>query len=131
MAEAFLNKYGSEYFEAESAGLEPGKVNPNAVKVMDEVGIGISKTETKDVFDLFKQGKLYQAVITLCDEASGESCPTFPGIVRRISWSFPDPTTFKGTQQEILEQTRKVRDGIREKVQAFIEEAKEPEYWLK
>lgn len=131
MAEGFLNKYGGEYFEAESAALEPGELNPNAVAMTKEEGIEITKNETMDVFDLFKEGRLYQAVITLCDEAKAELCPTFPGVVRRLTWSFPDPSAFKGTQDEILEQTRKVRDGIKDKVQAFIEEAKEPEYWAK
>lgn len=131
MAEAFLNKYGGEYFEAESAGLEPGKLNPNVVKVMQEVGIDISKNATKDVFDLFKRGRLYHAVITVCDAASAESCPIFPGVVKRLGWSFPDPSSFVGTEQEILAQTGTVRDQIKKAVLAFIEEAKHLEYWVK
>jgi arsenate reductase len=81
MAEAFLNKYGEGAFKAESAGLEAGKVNPNVVKVMQEVGIDLSKKGTQEVFDLFIKGNLYQAVITVCDEASAGSCPIFPGVV--------------------------------------------------
>jgi len=131
MAEAFLNKYGSDYFEAESAGLEPGKLNPNVVKVMQEVGIDISKKETRGVFDLFKQGRLYQAIVTVCDAASAESCPIFPGVVKRLGWSFADPSSFTGTSEEILEKTRKVRDEIKQTVLAFIEEAKHLEYWVK
>src|SRR5450432_1225982 len=88
MAEAFLKKYGSEYFEAESAGLEPGKLNPNVVDAMKQAGIDISNNGTQSVFDLFRKGRLYNAVITVCDEASAESCPIFPGMVRRIAWSF-------------------------------------------
>jgi arsenate reductase (thioredoxin) len=131
MAEAFLKKYGSDFFEAESAGLEPGKLNPNVVKVIGEIGIDISKNDTQSVFDLFKGGKLYNAVITVCDGASAESCPIFPGLVKRLGWSFPDPSAFKGTDEEILEQTRKVRDEIKETVLAFIEEARHLEYWTK
>jgi arsenate reductase len=131
MAEAFLNKYGGGTLTAESAGLQIGKLNPYAVKVLQEVGIDISKKGTQEVFDLFKQGRLFQAVITVCDEASAEGCPIFPGVVRRLGWSFPDPSTFKGTKEEILEQTRKVRDEIKEAVLAFIEEAKHMEYWVK
>ena len=70
MAEAFLKKYGSDYFEAESAGLEPGKLNPNVVEVMQEIGIDISKNGTQGVFDLFRQGKLFNAVISVCDGAN-------------------------------------------------------------
>lgn len=131
MAEAFLNKYGRKYFEAESAGLEPGKLNPNVIEVMQEAGIDISKNKTKDVFDLFKQGRLYQAVVTVCDAASAEACPIFPGVVRRLGWSFADPSSFTGTKEEILEQTRKVRDEIKDAVLAFIDEAKHLEYWTK
>lgn len=131
MAEAFLNHYDGQCLIAESAGLEAGKLNPNAVKVMQEVGIDISQKGTQEVFDLFKQGRLFQAVITVCDEASAEGCPVFPGVVRRLGWSFPDPSTFTGTDDEILEQTRQVRDQIKEAVLTFIEEAKHMEYWAK
>jgi len=131
MAEAFLNHYDGKSLTAESAGLEPGKLNPNVVKVMQEVGIDISHKGTQEVFDLFKKGRLFQAVITVCDEASAEGCPIFPGVVRRIGWSFSDPSGFKGTEEEILENTRKVRDEIKEAVLAFIEEAKHMEYWHK
>ncbi len=131
MAEAFLNQLGNGALTAESAGLEPGKLNPNVIKVMKEAGIDISKNETKSVFDLFKQGKLYQAVITVCDAASAESCPIFPGVVKRMGWSFPDPSSFTGTPEEILEKTRQIRDEIKETVLAFIEEAKHLHYWTK
>lgn len=131
MAEAFLNHYDGKSLIAESAGLEPGKLNPNVVKVMQEVGIDISHKGTQEVFDLFKEGRLFQAVITVCDEASAEGCPIFPGVVRRMGWSFPDPSSFKGTEEEILENTRKVRDEIKESVLAFIDEAKHMEYWVK
>ncbi len=130
MAEAFLNNLGGEFFEAESAGLEPGKLNPNVIEVMQEIGIDISKNGTQSVFDLFKQGHRYNAVITVCDGASAESCPIFPGIVKRMGWSFTDPSQFSGSQEEILEQTRKVRDEIKEKIIEFIKEAQQLKYWM-
>jgi arsenate reductase len=94
MAEALLKKYGSEHFEAESAGLEPRKLNPNVVEVMKEIRIDISDNGTQSVFDLFRKGRLYNAVVTVCDEASAESCPIFPGRVKRVAWSFADPSSF-------------------------------------
>ena len=130
MAEAFLNKYGNEKFQAESAGLEKGKLNRYVIKVMQEIGIDISKNETKEVFDLFKQGRFYRAVITVCDEANAERCPVFPGVTKRIAWSFPDPSNSTGTEEEILNQTRQVRDGIKEKVMEFIKKASEVQYWI-
>src|SRR6266567_4730617 len=82
MAEAFLKQSGKGMFEAESAGIEKGKLNPYVVRAMNEVGIDISRNATKEVFDLFKQGRLYQAVITVCDKKAAEKCPIFPGIVK-------------------------------------------------
>lgn len=130
MAEAFLKKYGSDYFEAESAGLEPGKLNPNVVEVMQEIGIDISKNGTQGVFDLFRQGKLFNAVISVCDGANAERCPIFPGRVKRILWSFSDPSSFTGTHEEVLEQTRKVRDEIKEKVFQLISEKSKISFWM-
>lgn len=123
MAEAFLNHLGQGKFLAESAGIEAGTLNPNVVRVMQEIGIDISHHKTSDVFDFYREGRTYNAVITVCDAANAERCPVFPGLTKRIAWSFSDPSRFAGSQEEILEQTRKVRDEIKEKVSAFIAEA--------
>ena len=130
MAEAFLNKYGEGKYKAESAGLEPGKLNPNVVKVMQEVGIDLSNKGTQSVFDLFRKGAMYNAVVTVCDEASAEQCPIFPGKVKRIAWSFEDPSTFKGTEEEVLQRIRVVRDKIELTIQDFIRESKIASYWI-
>jgi arsenate reductase (thioredoxin) len=120
IAEAFLNHLGGDKFEAESAGLEPGNLNPLVVKAMQEVRIDISKNLTKDVFEFYKQGKHFEYVVTVCDEASGEKCPFFPGMVSRIHWSFPDPGSFTGTQEEKMVKVRTVRDSIKNKIEEFI-----------
>jgi arsenate reductase (thioredoxin) len=130
MAEAFLTKYGKGQYIAESAGLEPGTMNPNVVKVMQEVGIDLSQKGTQAVFDLFGKGTYYNAVITVCDAASAERCPIFPGMVKRIAWSFEDPSSLKGTQDEILQHTRKIRDEIEKAVQDFIKESSVVSYWI-
>src|SRR6187402_1944884 len=130
MAEAFLNHLGKGQFEAESAGIEAGTLNPNVIQVMQEAGIDISGNKTKKVFDFLQQGKQYQAVVTVCDAANAERCPVFPGRVKRIAWSFPDPSAMTGKQEDILAETRKVRDEIKEKVTAFIAEASDLNYWL-
>jgi len=122
MAEAYMKKFGGEKFLPESAGLETGSLNPLAVHVMKEDGIDISGNETKDVFEFFKAGKIFQYVITVCDEANASRCPLFPGIHKKINWSFADPSAFKGTQEEKLTQTREVRDKIKTAVQNFISE---------
>ncbi|HOP87015.1 MAG TPA: arsenate reductase ArsC [Syntrophorhabdaceae bacterium] len=125
MAEAFLKHMASDRFEVKSAGLEPGELNPLAVDVMKEVGIDISKNTTKSVFDLYKKGELFSYVITVCDEASAEQCPVFPGLLSKtIHWSFEDPSSFTGTYEEKLEKTRQVRDAIKEKINKWLNELK-------
>lgn len=119
MAEAFVNHLFGDRFIAESAGLEPGVLNPIAVEVMREVGIDISGNRTKSVFDFYTQGKLYNYVITVCDESRAEQCPLFPGITKRLHWSFEDPASFTGDHEERLIKTRQVRDNIRRKVEEF------------
>src|SRR3982075_3151871 len=107
MAAALLNKRCGEFFEARSAGLEPGTLNPLAVEVLLEMEIDISKNKTQAVFDVFKSAELFAYVIPVCDESEAEKCPIFPGVATRLHWSFPDPSKLTGTFEEKLEQTRK------------------------
>jgi arsenate reductase len=122
MAEAYMKKFGSDRFEPESAGLEPGNLNPLAVEVMLEDGIDISNNPTKDVFDLVKQGKSFFYVVTVCDAKSSERCPIFPGVHKIINWDFADPSKASGSLEEKLVQTRVVRDEIKAAVKKFIQE---------
>jgi len=125
MAEAFLKKIGGERFEVESAGLEPGKLNPVVVESMKNAEIDISDNMTKSVFDFYKQGKKYHYVITVCDESRSEQCPIFPGAVRQMHWSFTDPSAFAGTKEDVLAQTSKVRDEIKQRIEDWIKSIKE------
>ena len=122
MAEAFLKQLAGDKFDVESAGLDPGKLNPVVVQVMQEVGIDISENKTKSVFNLLKQGKLYSYVITVCDESQSERCPIFPGISQRLHWSFADPSTFQGTIEEKLAKTRELRDLINKKIRRWVKD---------
>lgn len=122
MAEAFLNRICGEEFEAYSAGLEPGKLNPVVVEAMQEVDIDISGNQTKAVFDMFKSGKSFAYVITVCDETNAERCPIFPGVTTRLHWSFPDPSAFQGSHEEKLARTREIRDSIKAKIQQWCAE---------
>ncbi|MBS1601318.1 MAG: arsenate reductase ArsC [Bacteroidetes bacterium] len=131
MAEAFLKKYAADIFEVESAGLEPADINPNVVAVMQEVGIDLSQKGTQDVFDLFRKGRMFNVVVTVCDQASAERCPIFPGMTRRLAWSFADPGAFRGSHEEVLQQTRAVRDQIEAKIMDFVAEASHIDYWIK
>lgn len=120
MAEAFVNTYHSDKFFAESAGLEPGVLNPIVVKSMSEIGIDISKNRTKDVFEFFKNGRIFDYVITVCDEASGQRCPIFPGALKKINWSFEDPSALTGTEEEKLSRISLIRDSIKTKLEEFM-----------
>ena len=120
MAEALLNQLAGNKFEATSAGLEKGTLNPLAVKVMSEIGIDISKNQTKDVFEFYKNGRLFNYVVTVCDAANSERCPIFPSVTKTLHWSFEDPSSLSGTEEEKLETTRKVRDEIEAEVRKFI-----------
>ena len=122
MAEAWLNHVCGDFFAAESAGLEPGTLNPFAVQAMQEVGIDISKKETQAVFDVFKAGKLFSRVITVCDETSAERCPIFPGVTKRLHWSFADPSALTGTDEVKIAGVRTIRDEIRAKIEEWCEE---------
>jgi arsenate reductase len=122
IAEALLKHIAGGSFEVESAGLEPGKLNPLAIEVMKEIGIDISQNKTKSVFDFYKEGKRYDYVITVCDESQAQKCPVFPGTTatRRIHWSFDDPASFQGSWKEKLEQTRQIRDKIKQQIDQWL-----------
>lgn len=121
MAEAFLNTFGDPGIVAESAGLEPGKLNPLAVKVMSELGIDIAKNQTKSVAQMIQSGRRYDYVITVCDETNADRCPAVPGQARRIHWNFPDPSQLSGTDDEKIAATRKIRDAIKQKIEEWYE----------
>jgi arsenate reductase (thioredoxin) len=120
IAEALLNNLAGDKFEATSAGLEKGTLNPLAVKVMAEIGLDISMNQTKDVFDFYKNGYRYNYVVTVCDAANSERCPIFPSVTQTLHWSFEDPSTFTVTEEEKLTKTRKVRDEIKSEIEKFI-----------
>jgi arsenate reductase (thioredoxin) len=122
MAEAFLNELCGERFVAESAGLEPGSINPLVVEVMREVGIDLSQKETRAVFDVWKSRKLFQYVIAVCAESEEKGCPIFPGITTRLSWPFPDPSRVTGREAERVEKVRAIRNSIRSKVEQWCDE---------
>ena len=115
MAEAFLNDI-ADRIHVESAGLEPKPVNSLVVEVMQEIGFDLSKAKSDSVFEFFKEGRLYDYVITVCDETAAGQCPVFPGITKRLHWPFMDPETLTGNHEEKLAALREIREQIRQKV---------------
>jgi arsenate reductase len=120
MAEEYLRILGGEQFITESAGLEPGNLNPYVVDALKEEGIDISDKETQSVFDLHKAGRLYDYVITVCSREAEEKCPIFPGIHKRLNWPFADPSSFVGSDEEIMAKVREVRKTIKNQILEFI-----------
>ena len=122
MAEALLNAFAGDRFVAESAGLTPGTLNPLVVEAMTEIGFDISGNKVKNAFDFYKAGKLYNYVITVCDQATAEQCPIFPGILKRLNWPFDDPSKLEGTHEERLAGVRIIRDEIKAKIENWLKE---------
>lgn len=122
MAEAFLNQLCGDEFEAHSAGLEPGKLNPLVVEAMREIGVDISGNQTKAVVDFIGGANTFAYVVTVCDETSAERCPTFPGGTKRLHWGFPDPSAFAGTREEKMTKIREVRNAIKQKIEEWCAE---------
>jgi len=120
MAEAFLKRMAGDRFEVESAGLEPGKLNPIVVEAMKEAGIDISGNRTKSVFDFYRQGKQYDYIITVCDDSQSGACPVFPGKGERLHWGFLDPSNFTGMHDDKLKKTKEVRDQIEAKIEDWL-----------
>ncbi|SMC23651.1 protein tyrosine phosphatase [Desulfacinum hydrothermale DSM 13146] len=121
MAQAFTNALGRGRVEAESAGLEPRPVLANVVQVMREEGLDVSGHRPQSVFDLYREGRRYDVVITVCDDAHEAECPIFPGIALRDHWPFPDPSRASGSPDEQLAYVRTIRDAIKHKVLNWLE----------
>lgn len=113
MADGIINHDFAEQIEAFSAGTEPHGLNPKAVAVMAEIGIDIA-TNSSDHLSQYESQK-FDYVITLCGDAH-EKCPLFVGGVKRVHIGFDDPPKASGTEPEILDVYRRVRDEIRQQL---------------
>ena len=111
MAEGILREVAGDVLEVQSAGSDPaGYVHPLAVRALAEIGINISSHTSKHLKQFTDRD--VETVITVCDNAD-QACPTFPGQVNRHHWPFPDPAKAKGSEEEIWDTFKQVRDDIR------------------
>jgi arsenate reductase (thioredoxin) len=117
MAEGFAQELGEGFIEAYSAGLNPTGVNERVVKVMKEIGIDISQQKSKPIDEALL--KNMDMIITLCDNAS-EACPWTPPEIKRLHWSLSDPAKAVGTEEEIMNEFRKVRDEVKDRIINFL-----------
>ena len=120
MAEALMRKYGGEQFEVYSAGLEPSVINPYAIKVLNEIGVDISGQYSKPL-EKYIGKKQFDYLITVCSNAD-EKCPVFPGMGTRLHWPFEDPAAFQGSDEEKNRKFRDIRDLIKGRIQAWLQE---------
>ena len=121
MAEAFCNQFSNGKVAAQSAGIEPGKLNPLAVKVMAEEGIDISNNKVKSVQRFIDAGEKFDFVITVCDETSAERCPVFPGSGQRLHFCFEDPSALSGSEEVKMKKIRIIRDQIKNRIKEWLE----------
>jgi len=119
MAEGLLRHEADNRFEVHSAGTRPSVVRPEAIAVMNEIGIDISGHRSKSVNEFLGQDLDY--VITVCDHAN-ESCPVFPAGTLRMHWPFEDPAAIQGSDEERKAAFRKVRDQIHGRIMVFLGE---------
>lgn len=119
MTEAFLRRLAGDRWEVHSAGLEPKEINPLTIKVMKEIGYQMIGQSSKGV-EVYLGKMHFEYLITLCDKAE-KNCPTiWPGVNQRLHWSFEDPASFEGSEEEKLTKFREVRDQIEQKVREWI-----------
>ena len=120
MAEGILRNVASDLIEVASAGSDPsGYVHPKAIASLEEIGIDISDHTSKHMNDFLEQQ--IHTVITVCGNAD-QACPTYPGQVQRYHWGFEDPAHAEGSEDEIMEVFRQLRDEIKMVFEAYAAE---------
>ena len=119
MAEGLLRRAAGDRFEVYSAGTRPGFVRPEAIAVMNEIGIDISGSRSKSVDEFI--GWELDYVITVCANAE-DSCPVFPARTLRMHWPFEDPAAVRGSEDQRKAAFRAIRDQIHQRIVAFLEE---------
>jgi arsenate reductase len=117
MAEGYLRHFANRKADVYSAGIERHGVNPRAITVMKEDGINISNQTSNKVEEYADID--FDFVITVCDNAK-EKCPYFPSTAKKLHYDFPDPAKAKGSEEEIMQQFRDVRDLIKKYCKNFI-----------
>jgi arsenate reductase len=125
MAEAFLRELTGDELEIVSAGAEAGRLDPDAVAAMREVGIDISSARTKVVDPYLRERFTY--VITLCDREQERSCPIFPGAIWRQNWPVESPVVMAAAGLDRRAAVRHARDTIRRHVNEFVKKNHRPQ----
>jgi arsenate reductase len=120
IAEAFLQRFGQDQFEARSAGTEPTAVDPLVTEVMREEDFDLRDNVASNVRDLLRENAPYHYVITTSGPAVLRDLPPLPAETARLNWAFPDPEDVTGSREEQLAAARAIRDDIRTQVIRFL-----------
>ncbi len=117
MGEGLLRHLAGDKYEVFSAGVEPSRIHPMSILVMDEIGVDIRHQSSDDVNDYLNSG--IDIVISVCDHAA-QTCPTFPGNLERIHWSLEDPFHGWDVDESKLPDYRKTRDDLKQRIEEFL-----------
>ena len=118
MAEVIWRELAGDRWQVDSAGSKPaGYVHPNAIAALREIELPSEGLRSKSL-DLFLNEPI-DLVVTVCGKAD-QACPTFPGANRRLHWPFPDPADATGSEEDIMQTFRQVRDSIQDQIQLFL-----------
>ncbi|MDC7235130.1 MAG: arsenate reductase ArsC [Spirochaetales bacterium] len=126
MAEEYLRKLGSQWFDTESAGLHPGEINPLVAEVLKEDGIDIYDKKTQSVKEVYERGEKFSHIITVCDRTIENDCPIYPQPAEKMYWSFPDPEKIEGDDEEKKLKITEIRDVIKMEIKQFIDSYTNP-----
>jgi arsenate reductase len=119
MAEGLLRHGAGDRYDVQSAGTKPSSVRPEAIEVMNEVGLDIAGQRSKSVDEFAKEE--FDYIITVCDNAR-QNCPVFPGSGHYIHWSIDDPAAAQGSDEERKRSFRRTRDDLAARIKAFLAE---------
>lgn len=119
IAHGYLQQFAGDKAQVYSAGVEIHGVNPKAVKIMADDGVDISSHTSNNVDEYMDIP--FDYIITVCDNAK-ENCPYFPSKAQRLHQNFPDPAKATGTEQEVMEEFKRVRDMIKVYAADFVKQ---------
>ena len=119
IAEGYLKKFAGDRADVYSAGVETHGVNPRAIQIMKEDGVDISHQTSNNVNEYMKMD--FDFVITVCDHAK-EICPVFPSHAKMFHHNFPDPAKASGTEEQIMQRFKEVREMIKSYCEDFVDQ---------
>ncbi|WP_029897551.1 arsenate reductase ArsC [Desulfohalovibrio reitneri] len=122
MAEAILSALAPGEFEAQSAGFETAPLDPLCALVLEETGLPPPTVESATAFSLFSSGRIFDHIITLCDDTTGERCPIYPGHANYLHWPTPDPDAVQGNEDTRLTALRACRDQLAGRIRGWLRE---------